>query len=183
MASAKQTTAKHTGAKKVAAKKAASSKADAERPAAKKAPVKKVATKKKVFAKKPVAQRRRGAAATTLAGYDPRAQLDKLSPSPPDASTCGTRATAAPTPRLPDEFYAARKDEPLGDQAMAEAAQALGCEVAAVRAVAEVESRGSGFDAQGRPTILYERHVFARNTAPKGRFNAQFPDISFGQPY
>ena len=94
----------------------------------------------------------------------------------------GAAGAAAPTPRLPDEFYAARKDEPLGDQAFAEAAQALGCDVAAVRAVAEVESRGSGFDAQGRPTILYERHVFSRNTAPKGKFDAQAPDISFGDP-
>ena len=41
----------------------------------------------------------------------------------------------------------------------------LGCEVAAVRAVADVEARGSGFvDFQGHtvPAILFERHVFLR---------------------
>jgi hypothetical protein len=172
MASTKKVSTKRAGAKKVAAKKATSSR---------------VAATKKVVTKKAATQRRRSATAAANARYDPAAQLDKLSPPQPSGLTRGTRAadaaTAAPTPRLPEEFYAARKDEPLGDQAMAEAAQALGCEVAAVRAVAEVESRGSGFDAQGRPTILYERHVFARNTAPKGRFNAQFPDISFGKPY
>ena len=139
--------------------------------------------KRPVAVKKAVGQRRRAATAARR-GYDPRAQLDKLAESPATSRGMPAGAAgAAPTPRLPEEFYAARKDEPLGDQAFAEAAHVLGCDVAAVRAVAEVESRGSGFDAQGRPTILYERHVFSRNTAPKGRFDAQAPDISFGKPY
>lgn len=36
-----------------------------------------------------------------------------------------------------------------------------------LRAVAQVESSGSGFDDQGRPKILYERHLFHRLTAGK----------------
>lgn len=39
------------------------------------------------------------------------------------------------------------------------AARSLGVEVASLRAVAEVESRGSGFLVDGRPIILYERHI------------------------
>jgi hypothetical protein len=50
------------------------------------------------------------------------------------------------------------------------AAAALGCEVAAVCAVASVESSGDGFMAEGRPTILYEAHVYHRLTG--GRFAA-----------
>jgi hypothetical protein len=44
------------------------------------------------------------------------------------------------------------------------AAKALNCEVAAIKAVAEVESAGSGFLPDGRPTILYEAHVFHKET-------------------
>jgi len=47
------------------------------------------------------------------------------------------------------------------------AAQSIGCEVAALRAVMAVESRNSGFDAKRRPIILFEPHVFHRNL-PQG---------------
>jgi hypothetical protein len=40
----------------------------------------------------------------------------------------------------------------------------LGCSPAQIRAVASVESNGAGFDAQGRPKILFERHIFHRLT-------------------
>ncbi|WP_222565092.1 N-acetylmuramidase domain-containing protein [Novilysobacter antarcticus] len=56
------------------------------------------------------------------------------------------------------------------------AANALGVDVATVRAVAEVESSGGGFLADGRPKILFERHIFARETG--GRFNGSHPGIS-----
>jgi hypothetical protein len=46
----------------------------------------------------------------------------------------------------------------------AAAARRLGCDVAAVRAVAEVESVGSGFLPTGEPTVLFERHIFAALT-------------------
>ena len=36
----------------------------------------------------------------------------------------------------------------------------LGIEVAALKAVIEVECKGSGFNADGTPVILFERHVF-----------------------
>lgn len=42
------------------------------------------------------------------------------------------------------------------------AATELGVSVAAVAAVAEVESAGRGFLDDGRPVILYERHIFYR---------------------
>jgi hypothetical protein len=64
---------------------------------------------------------------------------------------------------------------PLDDAAIADAASKLGCEVAAVRAVIDVESRG-GFLPDGRPKILFERHYFSRLT--KGKFDASHPGIS-----
>ena len=48
------------------------------------------------------------------------------------------------------------------------AARELGCEVAAIKAVAEVESAGRGLLPDGRPTVLYEAHIFDRLT--KGKF-------------
>lgn len=187
MASAKKTTRKKPAAKAAkksaaAKKKVAAKKAPAKKAPAKKAAARKPAAKPRAAAQKakPAPPRRKPAAKKAAgAGYDPRAQLDKLTAS----MTSRGLPAGADAPRLPDEYYAARKDEPLGDSAFAEAAQALGCDIAAVRAVAEVESRGSGFDAQGRPTILYERHVFSRNSAPRGKFDAQAPDISFSKPY
>jgi hypothetical protein len=52
------------------------------------------------------------------------------------------------------------------------AAQQLRCTVAVMRAVAAVESRGAGFDAQGRPVILFERHIFWRETKGAHGLNA-----------
>lgn len=52
----------------------------------------------------------------------------------------------------------------LTDADFARAAAALDCDVAAVRAVAEVEARGEGFLPDGRPQILYEAHIFHRLT-------------------
>lgn len=51
------------------------------------------------------------------------------------------------------------------------AAETLGCEVSAIRAVASVESAGRGVLPDGRPTILYEAHVFDRLT--RGMFRSR----------
>ncbi len=56
------------------------------------------------------------------------------------------------------------------------AAKELGAEVAAIRAVIEVETGGVFFTESGRPKILYERHYFSRLTA--ARYNADFSNIA-----
>jgi len=62
------------------------------------------------------------------------------------------------------------KRDTLTQDEIRSAASALGVEPAALAAVAEVESSDRGaFDADGYPTILYERHVFHRLT--EGRFD------------
>ena len=65
----------------------------------------------------------------------------------------------------------------LTDEDYRRAAATLGCEVAAIRAVADVESGGrTGFLSDGRPEILFESHVFSKLTG--GEHDAAHPDIS-----
>src|SRR5690554_4118721 len=56
----------------------------------------------------------------------------------------------------------------LGEDDIIRAAQALGVEPAAIKAVNEVESRGRGFLPDGRPVILFERHVMRRRLLDYG---------------
>ncbi len=60
------------------------------------------------------------------------------------------------------------------------AATALRCEVAAIRAVCEVEAPRGGFLSDGRVVILFERHWFHRLT--KGQYSNLHPDISNPKP-
>lgn len=60
------------------------------------------------------------------------------------------------------------------------AAEALGCEVAAIQAVVRVEAAGAGFLPDGRPKVLFERHWFRRLTG--GRFDAGHPSLSNVEP-
>jgi hypothetical protein len=73
-----------------------------------------------------------------------------------------------------DEFVG--EASPIGDADLEAGAQQLGCELAALKAVAEVESRGDGFLPDKRPKILFEAHVFSRETQHK--YNETHPDIS-----
>ncbi|WP_311968591.1 N-acetylmuramidase family protein [Pseudomonas baltica] len=50
----------------------------------------------------------------------------------------------------------------LSQAALAVGAQRLGVELAAILAVNEVESQGAGFLPNGKPKILYERHIMYR---------------------
>ncbi|WP_333968604.1 N-acetylmuramidase domain-containing protein [Burkholderia cepacia] len=56
----------------------------------------------------------------------------------------------------------------LTDADLQRAAERLQVDVASVRAVNEVESRGSGFLPDGRPVILFERHIMYRQLAAAG---------------
>lgn len=64
----------------------------------------------------------------------------------------------------------------LTDEDYAKAAEELGCEMGALKAVASVESAGDGFLPDGRVKILFESHIFSRYT--KGRFDKSHPHIS-----
>ena len=64
----------------------------------------------------------------------------------------------------------------LSDTDYANAATTLGVDVAAIKAVAEVETSGKAFDESGRPRILFERHYFHRLTG--GKFSTRHAEIS-----
>lgn len=67
--------------------------------------------------------------------------------------------------------------QPLRNEDYERVAERLACEVAAIRAVAEVESGGrSGFLPDGRPKILFESRWFHKLT--NGAFDQQHPDLS-----
>lgn len=53
----------------------------------------------------------------------------------------------------------------------------LDCEVEVIQAVAQVESAGSGFRADGFPRTLFEGHLFYKYT--KGRFANSHPDLCY----
>jgi hypothetical protein len=55
----------------------------------------------------------------------------------------------------------------LSNEDFERAAETLGVEVCAIRAVAEVESAGDGFLPDGRPAILFEAHIFHASTHGK----------------
>ena len=63
------------------------------------------------------------------------------------------------------------------------AASNLGVEAATLKTVIDVEAKSSGFDAEGRPTILFERHKMwkylgeANYITKREQLNALFPDI------
>lgn len=57
------------------------------------------------------------------------------------------------------------------------AAKAIGCSVAAVQAVCEVEAPRGGFDRSGQPVILFEGHIFSRLTG--GQWDRTHPTISY----
>jgi len=75
-------------------------------------------------------------------------------------------ADAAPPSPEPDAATA-HPSTVMTDADFERAAAAVGCEVAALRAVVGVETSGSGFLPDGRTKILFEAHVFGRLTGHK----------------
>lgn len=68
----------------------------------------------------------------------------------------------------------------LNSQDFVDAAAILNCTVAAIKAVAEVESSGGGFLSTGEPKILFERHIFSGRT--KRIFDKTNPGVSDPTP-
>ena len=67
----------------------------------------------------------------------------------------------------------------LTDNDYTAAARLLKCNVAAIKTVAEVESRGDGFLSDGRVKVLFEGHHFYKYT--KGAYAASHPSICFSK--
>lgn len=69
----------------------------------------------------------------------------------------------------------------LGESDLHQAAAALDVDLCTVRAINEVESRGSGFLTDGRPVILFERHIMRRRLLdygmPADLLEAEYPEL------
>jgi len=71
----------------------------------------------------------------------------------------------------------------LTDSQIRDAARSSGIEYAALRAVIEVECKGSGFNSDGTPVILFEPHILWRELGKvnyitkRGQLRDLFPDI------
>lgn len=64
----------------------------------------------------------------------------------------------------------------LTEKDFIQAANEIGCEVAAIKAVSEVEAPKGGFLPSGKPTILFEAHIFSAKTGRK--YDLTHPKIS-----
>lgn len=70
----------------------------------------------------------------------------------------------------------------LTSQYVLDAAAILNCSVAAIKAVAEVESNGDGFLSTGEPKILFGRYIFSsRNNRIFDRTNTGVSDAKPGE--
>lgn len=58
----------------------------------------------------------------------------------------------------------------ITEQDYKEVASLIGCELATIKAVAEVESNGSGFDNKGRIKMLFEPHIFWKQLRQRGLY-------------
>lgn len=75
------------------------------------------------------------------------------------------------------QAYITSKALKLTDSDYEKAAIILGVEIAAIKAIAEIESRGCGFLANGKPKILFEGHWFSKFT--QGAYDESNPTISY----
>jgi N-acetylmuramidase len=69
----------------------------------------------------------------------------------------------------------------LTEEDYKKSAKLIGCEIATIKAVSEVESNGGGFDAKGRVKMLFEPHIFWKQLKELGltpeRLIQQYPTI------
>lgn len=72
----------------------------------------------------------------------------------------------------------------LSESDLKNAARRLSVQLAAIKAVTEVESKESGFLPSGRPVILFERHVMYRRlaTGQRKQASASFPTLVNRKP-
>ncbi|MEB3336848.1 MAG: N-acetylmuramidase domain-containing protein [Leptolyngbyaceae bacterium] len=108
-----------------------------------------------------------------------------IAPRPqPSGTTGGPRPapqpTASPRPKPVEPKPQVPTAQPISKTLTASdyeaVARMIGCDVAAVRAVVQIESSGSGFLPDGRPKILFEAQWFGKFT--NDQYNKTHPDIS-----
>jgi hypothetical protein len=80
------------------------------------------------------------------------------------------------------DFLKGYTGEKITEEDYKNAAKSIGCEVDVIKAIDKVESGGrSGYDKKKRPIILYERHIFSKNSDRK--YDKSNPDLSSKMGY
>lgn len=101
-------------------------------------------------------------------------------PQPQPAPTPPAPPPTAPTPSAPAALALSSLRQTDGakvtPQQIDSVGQAINAPPAAIRAVIQLESAGTGFGSDGRPLILFEPTVFSKLTG--GRFDASHPLLS-----
>jgi len=69
----------------------------------------------------------------------------------------------------------------ISEEEFKTAADLIGCEVAVIKAVAKIESNGSGFNADGTPKTLFEGHWFHKLTDGKYSNDSRYESISYAK--
>ena len=120
-------------------------------------------------------QKRAGLVVDGLAGPKTDRRLRQAPAGRESSEACPAETPPDPPPadKAADADEVADAEAPamdrlLGQQDLVWAAGELEVPVAAIMAVNEVESRGSGFFSNGRPAILFERHIMARRLRHHG---------------
>ncbi len=107
----------------------------------------------------------------------PQQPAPQPTPTPAPQAPAEPAPAPQPAPHFLDTLVAADR-APLAPQDYDGVAANLGCEVAVIRAFFTVETGGaSGFEPDGKPTILYEPHIFSRRT--NHAFDASNPTVSY----
>ncbi|MDX6576333.1 MAG: hypothetical protein QOE96_2286, partial [Blastocatellia bacterium] len=120
-------------------------------------------------------QQSKGLGADGKAGPNTLAALQSGSSAPSDSGAATATAPAlAPAVDIVNTDAAGRK---LNDNDISKAAQELGCDVATIRAVCDVEAAGAGFDDSNRVKLRFEGHKF-RNWTNRA-YDQSHPDLSY----
>lgn len=99
-----------------------------------------------------------------------------------DVQTNGAPITRVTNDQVAFDFLKGYTGKAITDQDYAAAAKKLNCHVAAIKAVAKVESGGKrAFDQKNRPVILFERHKFHKHTG--GKYSREYPWLSSERGY
>ena len=94
----------------------------------------------------------------------------------------GITAVGEVGPRTQLLLFDRQDQRTLQSNDLTSAAKLLGVSIAAVATIAQVESSGHGFDATGRPVILFDRHQFYRQLISNGTPEAKSNELAERMP-
>lgn len=108
---------------------------------------------------------------------DPKHLVETETPSGAKVLVPGSAAAGAPRAMTADDFISSAPTR-INELHIIEAARELKVEPEVLIAFTKVEAPKGPFLPTGQPTILFEAHVFSRNTRPKHKYDDTHPTLS-----